>query len=41
MTGVFSGLAMVLMTEPNKEEFKYDKVKGDNADIAGAEFEMT
>ena len=41
MAGVFSGLAMVIMTEPNKEEYKYDKVKGDNADIVGAEFEMT
>ena len=41
MTGVFSGLAMVIMTEPNKEEFKYNKLKGGNADIAGTEFEMT
>ena len=41
MLGVFSGLSLVIMTEPtqpsNKEEYKYDKIKGDNS----ADLEMT
>ena len=41
MLGVFSGLSLVILTEPtqpgDKEEYKYDKVKGDNT----ADLEMT
>ena len=41
MVGVFSGLALVICTEPKRDEYKYDKVKGDNEDAANADFEMT
>jgi hypothetical protein len=38
MLGVFSGLSLIIITEPtqpsNKEEYKYDKINGgDTADL--------
>lgn len=41
MVGVFSGLALVISTEPKKEDYKYDKIKGGDEDTAFVDFEMT